>query len=69
MVQQAKKKRFVVDEKGNRTDVILPLEEYEELLEDLEDLAAIAKRRDEPSVSFREVKARLERKWRLTESK
>ena len=30
--------RYIVDEDGNRTDVILPVEEYERLIEALEDL-------------------------------
>ena len=44
------KRSYVVDENGNRTAVMLPIEEYEELLEDLQDLAVIAQRRDEPTV-------------------
>jgi PHD/YefM family antitoxin component YafN of YafNO toxin-antitoxin module len=42
-----------------KTAVVLPLEEYEGLLEDLYDLAVIAERRDEPTVSFKELKKRL----------
>jgi len=41
--------------------VILPIEEYEQLLEDLHDLAVIAERRDEATVSFEEVKERLKK--------
>ena len=44
------KRSYVVDENGNRTAIMLPIEEYEELLENLEDLALIAQRRDEPTV-------------------
>jgi PHD/YefM family antitoxin component YafN of YafNO toxin-antitoxin module len=33
---------------GKRTAVILPLEEYQELLEDVDDLGVIATRMDEP---------------------
>ena len=54
------RKQFVVDEKGKRTSIILPIEEYEELLEDLHDLAIVAKRRDEASISFDELKAQLD---------
>jgi hypothetical protein len=42
---------YVTDGDGNRKSVILPIGEYEQLLEDLEDLAAIAERRDEPTLS------------------
>ena len=60
---------FVVDENGKRTAVVLPIGEYERLLEDLEDLAVIAQRRNEPTESLanvveaagREVAARIVR--------
>lgn len=51
--------QYIVDEKGQKTAVIIPIEEYEELLEDLHDLAIIAERRDEPTISFEELKKRL----------
>ena len=35
--------------------MILPIAGYEELLEDLEDLAAIAERKDDPSESIEQV--------------
>ncbi len=44
---------------GKATAVILPITEYEELLEDLHDLAVIARRKDEPTVSLSEVKRKL----------
>ncbi|MDP2167279.1 MAG: hypothetical protein Q8J64_02975 [Thermodesulfovibrionales bacterium] len=51
--------KYIVDEAGQKTAVILPIDEYEELIEDLHDLAVIAERRDEPAVSLEEVKKRL----------
>lgn len=51
--------QFVIDEKGKKTGVILPIEEYKELLEDLHDLAVIAERRGEHTISFEEIKERL----------
>ena len=53
--------RYIVDEKGERTSVILPLNEYQEMLEDLHDLAIIAERREEPTVSFEKLKQKLKR--------
>jgi PHD/YefM family antitoxin component YafN of YafNO toxin-antitoxin module len=53
--------QYITDAAGNKTAVILPLEKYEELLEDLQDLAALAERRDEPTISHEEVIARLKR--------
>ncbi len=52
---------YITDEHGARTAVVLPLSQYEKLLEDLEDLAAIAERREEPVVSHDEFVADLKR--------
>ncbi len=51
--------RYVVDSTGRKVSVILPVSEYEELLEDLSDLAVVAERRDEPTVVHDAVKKRL----------
>jgi hypothetical protein len=39
--------QFIVDKGGHKTAVVEPVDEYDELLEDLHDLAVIAERRDE----------------------
>jgi hypothetical protein len=52
---------YVADEVGKRTAVLLPIEDYERLLEDLQDLAAIAERRDEETVSHQDLIAELKR--------
>ncbi len=46
--------QYLTDTKGEKTAVVLPLHDYEELLEDLDDLAVIAERRDEPAVPHEE---------------
>jgi hypothetical protein len=51
--------RYITSEDGNRTDVVISLVDYEELMEDLKDLAVIAERKDEPSISLEEVKIKL----------
>ena len=51
--------QYLIDESGHKTAVVIPIKEYEELMEDLHDLAVIAERRDEPAVSFDELKIRL----------
>ena len=51
--------QFLTDKSGKKTAVVIPVEEYEELLEDLHDLAVIAERRSEPAISFDELKKRL----------
>jgi len=51
--------QYVVDREGNRQAVILPLKEYERLMEDLHDLAVVAERRNEDTISLDEMKRRL----------
>jgi PHD/YefM family antitoxin component YafN of YafNO toxin-antitoxin module len=53
--------QYITDENGKKTAVILPIEEFEELLEDLQDLAVLAERRDEPTIPHEEVIAKLKR--------
>lgn len=57
-----KKIRYIYDDKGNKTDVIIPINRYENLLEDLADLKAIEERRHEKSIPFEEVKKRFYKK-------
>ncbi|GBE37318.1 hypothetical protein BMS3Bbin07_01481 [bacterium BMS3Bbin07] len=54
------KAQYLVDESGKKTAVVLPVEEYEELLQDIHDLAVIAERKDESTISFNELKKHLE---------
>jgi hypothetical protein len=51
--------KYITDEKGRKKEVILPIKEYEELIEDLEDLAIVAERREEEMVDHDEVIKRL----------
>ena len=51
--------QYVTDQSGRKTAVILPIEEFEELMEDLADLAVLLERRDEPGIPFDEVVAKL----------
>jgi PHD/YefM family antitoxin component YafN of YafNO toxin-antitoxin module len=53
--------QYVTNRDGEKTAVIVPYEDFQELLEDLEDMAAVAVRRDEPTVSHDEVLAELKR--------
>jgi len=57
------KEQYIVDKKGQKRAVILSIEEYEQLLEDLHDLAIIAERRDESTINFEEIKKRLKKRW------
>ncbi len=59
---------FVTDQNGKRKAVILSLEHYQELLDDLDDLAVVAERQSEETISQAELERELERdtKWALT---
>ncbi len=55
----SKEKQFVTDSEGNKTAVILPIEEYEEMLEDLH-LGCVAREsQNEPRRSFAGVVGEL----------
>ena len=60
------KLRFLIDEKGRKRSVVLPIADYQELLEDLADLAVIAERKEEPGEPLEIVKQRLQDKWQNT---
>ena len=53
--------QYVTNQAGEKTAVILPINEFEELLEDLQDLAVVAERRDEVTISHEELLAELKR--------
>jgi hypothetical protein len=53
--------QYVTDDTGKKTAVLLPIEQYERLLEDLEDLAAVAERRNEQTISHEDLVAELKR--------
>ena len=51
--------QYIIDDNGNKTAVILSIELYEQMLEDIHDLAIVAERRSESSISLAEMKKRL----------
>jgi hypothetical protein len=53
--------QFIVDTKGKKTGIILPLKHYQKLMEDLHDLAVVAERRAEDPISLEEMKRLLKR--------
>jgi|Deesub1362B_J571_1020462.scaffolds.fasta_scaffold19089_2 PHD/YefM family antitoxin component YafN of YafNO toxin-antitoxin module len=59
---------YIVDSEGRKKAVILPVEVYEKLMEDLHDLAVAAERRDEETISLTELKERLARDGLLDSS-
>jgi PHD/YefM family antitoxin component YafN of YafNO toxin-antitoxin module len=55
----AGQEQYVVDLEGKKVGVILPFEQYQQMKEDLHDLALVAERREEASISLEEMKRRL----------
>ena len=54
-----KNHKYIIDTKGNINAVIIPLDEYEKLLEDLHDLTVIAERKNEKNINFNTIKNRF----------
>jgi len=50
---------YVTSQSGRKKAVIIPIREYERLLDDPHDLAVIAERREEYSISLDDMKQRL----------
>jgi hypothetical protein len=51
--------QYLTDDRGERTAVVLPISAYEKLLEDLDDLAVVAERREEPTIPHEKFIAEL----------
>ena len=51
----AVQEQFVVDAKGKKIGVILPLRRYQRLLEDMHDLAIVAEHRSQEPVGLEEM--------------
>ena len=53
--------QYITNDSGEKISVILPISEFQELIEDIEDLATVAERRDEPTVSHEQLITELKR--------
>ena len=53
--------QYLTDERGEKTAVVLPISDYEKLIEDLADLAVVAERRDEPTIPHAQFVDELKR--------
>ncbi len=53
--------QYITDASGNKTAVVLPITEFQELMEDLADLVIAAERHAEPTISHADVVAELKR--------
>lgn len=53
--------KYVTDDQGKKSGVLLSLEVFEALMEELEDLVVLAERREEETVSHEQVVNELKR--------
>jgi PHD/YefM family antitoxin component YafN of YafNO toxin-antitoxin module len=53
--------QHVVNERGEKVAIILPIEEYERMKEDLHDLAIVAERCNEKTINLEEIKIKLKK--------
>jgi len=49
--------QYIVDQRGKKIAVMLPIEAFDELLEDIEDLAVLVEHSHEPMIFHHEVLA------------
>lgn len=57
--------QYVTDANGERTAVILPIDEYQELLEDMHVIRVAEETKDEPRIPWEQVKAELQSEGKL----
>lgn len=60
--------KYITGDRGERTAVVLPIADYEKLLEDLKDLAVV-KGREEPTIPHEEFVSELKRDGLLFEAR
>lgn len=51
--------QYLTDDQGQKVAVVIPIADYEDMMEDVADLAAVAERRDDERISFAEIKKQL----------
>ena len=50
---------YITNQPGEKTSVILPIDQFEQLLEDIEDLAIVAERKGEATTNHADLIAEL----------
>ena len=53
--------QYLTNEAGEKTGVVLSIADYQRIMEDMEDLADIVDRRDEPTIPHEEFLAQLKK--------
>jgi len=51
--------QYITNEAGSRVSVVLPVDEFEALMEDVSDLMAVVARKNEPTISHQDLVAEL----------
>ena len=59
--------RYITNEKGKKTDLIISLEEHGQIVEDLLDALLVEERKNEETMSFDEFVASLKAEGKLDE--
>lgn len=57
----SRSEQFIVDSQGKKTAVLIPMQRYERIMADLNDLAIVAERKEEKPISLAEMKKRLKK--------
>lgn len=57
--------QFLIDDKGKKTAVVIPMKEYEAMLEDLHDLKAAAMRKKDKTVTISDMKTRMKKHGKI----
>jgi hypothetical protein len=59
--------QYLTDASGQKVGVLMPLEQFNELMEDVGDLATVAARREEPTISHQQLIEELKRDGLLSD--
>ena len=51
--------QFLTEDRGQKVAVVIPMADYDQLMEDVADLAAVAEPRDDDRISLTELKEQL----------
>jgi len=55
------KKQYVIDEDGKKISIVLSIDEYDKMIEDIHDLAVVSERRDEEEIEHKSVISKLKK--------
>ena len=55
------KSEYITDSEGKKRSVILPIDQFESLIEDIEDLAIVEERKDEETITHEDVLGQLKK--------